>query len=52
MLRVPAFNPVAHIVIEKFHRFEDGMLISLSLCLVSVAIPTALLLAWALRRRS
>ena len=52
LIRVPTFNPIAHVVIEKFHRFEDGMLISLSLCLVSVAIPPALLLAWALRRRS
>ena len=52
LVRIPAFNPIAHVVIEKFHRFEDGMLISLSLCLVSVAIPPALLLAWGLRRRS
>jgi len=52
LVRVPTFNPIAHVVIEKFHRFEDGMLISLSLCLVSVAIPPALLLTWALRRRS
>jgi len=52
LVRVPSFNPIAHVLIEKFHRFEDGMLISLSLCLVSIAIPPALLLAWALRRRS
>lgn len=52
LVRVPTFNPIAHVVIEKFHRFEDGMLISLSFCLVSVAIPPALLLAWALRKRS
>src|SRR3989304_3988553 len=52
LVRVPTFNPIGHVVIEKFHRFEDGMLISLSLCLVSAAIPPALLFAWALRRRS
>ncbi len=52
LVRVPTFNPIAHVVIEKFHRFEDGMLISLSFCLVSAAIPPALLLAWALGRRS
>lgn len=52
LVRVPTFNPIAHVVIEKFHRFEDGMLISLSLCLVCAAIPPALLLAWALRGRS
>jgi ABC-type Fe3+ transport system permease subunit len=52
LVRVPTFSPIAHLVIEKFHRFEDGMLISLSLCLVSAAIPAALLLGWGLRRRA
>ena len=27
LVRVPHFNPIAHVIIEKFHRFEDGMLV-------------------------
>lgn len=50
LVRVPTLNPIAHVVIEKFHRFEDGMLISLSLFLVSAAVLPALLLAWALKK--
>ncbi|MDO8630865.1 MAG: hypothetical protein Q7R41_10265 [Phycisphaerales bacterium] len=38
LVRVPAFNPIAHVIIEKFHRFEDGMMISLSFILVAAAI--------------
>ena len=52
LIRVPSFNPVADILVEKFHRFEDGMLISLSLCLVSATLPPALLAAAALRSRA
>lgn len=51
LVRVPAFSPIAHVLIEKFHRFEDGMLISLSLWLVAATIPPALLLLVALARR-
>jgi len=36
---------------DKFHRFEDGMMVALSLWLVGAAILPALFLAWALRRR-
>ncbi len=50
LVRVPDFNPVAHILIEKFHRFEDGMLISLSLLLVVATFPPALLFSFVLRR--
>jgi len=50
LVRVPAFSPIAHVLIEKFHRFEDGMLISLSLWLVAATIPPAVLFAVALRR--
>ena len=50
-VRVPGFSPIAHIIIEKFHRFEDGMLISLSLWLVAAALPCVVLLIVALRRR-
>lgn len=50
LTRVPTFAPIAHVIIEKFHRFEDGMLISLSLCLVAAALPAALPL-WAAAKR-
>lgn len=50
LVRVPTFSPIAHVLIEKFHRFEDGMLISLSLWLVAVTIPPAIVFALALRR--
>jgi len=50
LVRVPGFTPIAHVIIEKFHRFEDGMLISLSLLLVAATIPPALLLMFALMR--
>lgn len=51
LVRVPGFSPIAHILIEKFHRFEDGMLVSLSLWLVAITIPPALLMVYALRLR-
>lgn len=50
LVRVPGFSPPAHILIEKFHRFEDGMLISLSLLLVVATFPPALLLSFVLKR--
>ncbi len=51
LVRVPTFNPIAYTVMDKFHRFEDGMMVALSLWLVGAAILPALFLAWALRRR-
>ena len=50
LVRVPSFAPVAHVVFEKFHRFEDDMLISLSLWLVTAGILTEVLVWLALRR--
>ena len=43
LVRVPAYGPIAHVLIEKFHRFEDGMLVSLGLWLVFATIPGALM---------
>jgi ABC-type Fe3+ transport system permease subunit len=51
MVRVPSFSPISQVIIEKFHRFEDDMLISLSLLLVLAAVPAALLIAGASRRQ-
>jgi ABC-type Fe3+ transport system permease subunit len=31
LVRVPTFNPIAYIVMDKFHRFENGMIVALSL---------------------
>lgn len=50
MVRVPAFSPISLVLVEKFHRFEHQMLISLSLCLVLATIPAAGLLVGVLRR--
>jgi len=44
LVRVPAVNPIALILIEKFHRFEDGILVGMSLILVAAAVPGALIL--------
>lgn len=50
LVRVPGYNPIAHVIIEKFHRFEDGMLISLSLILVGIAAFGSAVIAWGLRK--
>ena len=50
LTRVPSFAPIAHVIIEKFHRFEDGMLVSLSFCLVGFTLVVILLLAACLYR--
>jgi ABC-type Fe3+ transport system permease subunit len=51
IVRVPYPNMVAMILIEKFHRFETGMLSALSLLLVASVLPGAILMFVALRRR-
>lgn len=33
LVRVPGFTPIAHLIIEKYHRLEDGMLTALCLML-------------------
>jgi len=38
MIRPPGLTPVSLIIVEKFHRFEDGLLIALSLTLVGLAL--------------
>lgn len=47
MLRVPDFSPISLVIIEKFHRFEDGMLISLSLFLVITSLLVVWIITWA-----
>jgi ABC-type Fe3+ transport system permease subunit len=51
LVRIPAIGTISLILIEKMHRFEEQMLVSLSLWLVVSAVPGAVLLAIALRRR-
>ena len=51
LVRVPSFTPISHVIIEKFHRFEYGMLISLSLWLVAAAAAAAMIITMVLRRR-
>lgn len=45
LVRVPGFAPIAHVIIEKFHRLEDDMLISLSLMLALLGITGVVLVA-------
>jgi len=51
LVQVPSVGLVSLKLIESFHRFEDGMLVSLSLWLVAAAAPAALLAWVALRAR-
>ncbi len=50
LVRVPSINPVSLVLIEKFHRFEDGIMISLCMLLVAATIPGAILAGVAGRR--
>ncbi len=52
LVRVPSFTPVAHVLVEKFHRFEDGMIIALSVLLVAAPLPAAIIVAAAARRNA
>lgn len=45
LLVVPGVGPISAILLEKFHRLEDDMLVALSLWMVAAALPAALL-AW------
>ncbi len=50
LMRVPDYSPISLIIIEKFHRFEDGMLVSLSLSLVFTCMIIVGLISWAWNR--
>ena len=50
LVRVPSVSPISLILIEKFHRFEDGVLVGLSVLMVLAALPGVLLAGWAARR--
>jgi len=50
LVRVPEVNPIALILIEKFHRFEDEILVGISLLLVLGALPGAVLAGVVSRR--
>lgn len=50
MIRPPGLNPISAIIIEKFHRFEYGLLIALCLVVVGVAVLAVLLLSWSAHR--
>lgn len=51
LVQVPSLGLISQILVEKFHKAEDGMLISLSLWLVLAALPAAALMMVALKRR-
>jgi len=50
LVRVPGYSPIIHVIIEKFHRMEDDMLIALSLLLVAAGLPAAYLASFLLSR--
>ncbi len=52
IVQVPSPHMVAAILIEKFHRFETGMLVALSLLMVASVAPGAILVAVILRRQN
>lgn len=45
LVRGPGFTPIAHLIIEKFHRLEDGMLTALCVTLWLMTGGLALLVA-------
>ncbi len=51
LVRVPDYNPIAHVLIEKFHRFEEEMLVALSFYLVATTGPAVLMSLLVFRRR-
>jgi ABC-type Fe3+ transport system permease subunit len=51
MVQVPTLRMVATIIIEKFHRFETGALVSLSIAMVTAAVPAVVAAALAMRGR-
>ena len=52
LVQVPSVGLISLILIEKFHRFEDGMLAALSLWLVIPAVAAAVAAALLLHHRS
>ncbi len=50
MIRPPGFSPISLVIVEKFHRFEDGLLIALSLSLVALGLAAAVTWSWAVGR--
>jgi ABC-type spermidine/putrescine transport system permease subunit II len=50
LVRVPGYGPISLILMDKFHFFEDAMLISLSLWLIAASLPGVLLFTTALKR--
>lgn len=51
LVQIPGFTPISLILIEKFHRFEDGILVSLCFCLVVVATVSVGVLSGAIHSR-
>jgi ABC-type Fe3+ transport system permease subunit len=51
MTRTPGVGTISLTLIEKFHRFEDEMLVSLSLWLALIPLPAIGLVAWAMKER-
>ncbi len=52
LVRVPAFAPISQVIVDKFHFFEDGLLISLCVIVCLCALPPVVLVLFAWRGRS
>jgi len=50
LVRVPSYTPVSLILIEKFHRFEDDILVALCILMLIAACPAIIVAAIAVRR--
>ena len=50
LVQVPGIRLVAHVILEKFHRLEDDMLIALSVGTVVLTLPAVVAVAIGLRR--
>ncbi len=52
MVQVPDPRMLSTLLMEKFHRFETGMLVAISLCMLASILPGAILTSIVLRRRN
>lgn len=49
-VQVSSIRLAALLLVEAMHRFEDGLLVAISLWLLAAALPGAIVAAWAMRR--
>lgn len=52
LLRVPGYTPVSQVLIESFHRLEDGKMAAICIWLMLAALPAAILIGLRRPRRN